>query len=175
MSWDIHLLDGIEMDRARAEIAQKVLPGGVYISNFLQLMHSPYDLVIGNPPYSNSLEFVKRGLLWRRYGAPLVMLLRLNWLSSKERLQFHTEHPAHVHVLTRRPSFCVSVKCKVSACGWQRSYEPETETETHNVCQACGSKVSKTSTDATEYAWFQWGGPGYVPGKWEPLEPLAGT
>lgn len=31
------------------------------------------------------------------------------------------------------------------------------------------NKHGKKGTDATAYAWWQWGGPGYVPGKWEIL------
>jgi len=32
------------------------------------------------------------------------------------------------------------------------------------------NKHGKKGTDATAYAWWQWGGPGYVPGRWEILQ-----
>ena len=122
------------------------------------------DVAIGNPPYSLAMEFVQMSM---RYAPCVVMLLRLNWLSSKGRADFHRKHPAHVHVLEQRPSFCVSITCKL--CKWHVSLDPAAAR--HKACPVCHSesKLSVVTTDATEYAWFQWGGPGYVPGKWEIL------
>jgi hypothetical protein len=36
------------------------------------------------------------------------------------------------------------------------------------------NKHGKKGTDAQDYGWFQWGGPGFVPGSWEVL-PLVGV
>lgn len=94
-----------------------------------------WDLCLTNPPFSLALAFVEKSL---RIAKCTVMLLPLNFMSSIGRVEFNTKHPAHVHVLPRRPSFGLN-------------------------------KHGKPGTDAQDYGWFQWGGPGYVPSKWEPL------
>lgn len=61
-------------------------------------------VVLGNPPYSLAEEFVHRAmLLYPR--AEIVFLLRIAFLSSKERAPFMREHPPDVYVLPDRPSF----------------------------------------------------------------------
>jgi predicted RNA methylase len=61
-----------------------------------------YQVVITNPPFSQSLEFVEAAL---RRAPVVVMLLRLNWLASAKRNAFLRENPPSVYVLPRRPSF----------------------------------------------------------------------
>jgi hypothetical protein len=61
-----------------------------------------YDVIITNPPFSHALEFVQNSI---GRGVAVVMLMRLNWLSSKSRNQFVCDHTPSVYVLPRRPSF----------------------------------------------------------------------
>lgn len=143
---------GIEVDRARAGRAVDRNCGRVAVTNFLSsAAFGTYGAVIGNPPYSLALEFVEKAL--KCTAGPVAMLLRLNWLSSKKRRDFHSAHPAHVLVMDSRPSFCVSLTCR-KKCGWQVSISPEADRI--KACESCGSGVSVVTTDATEYAWFVW-------------------
>lgn len=63
-----------------------------------------WDLVITNPPYSKAREFVEaHWLLAERY---LVLLLKLAFFESIERRGWWRQRmPAHVYVLSHRPSF----------------------------------------------------------------------
>lgn len=65
----------------------------------------PYDLIITNPPYKLALEFVQHSLELAAEHTTIAMLLRLNWLGSNKRREFHQANPSDVYVLTPRPSF----------------------------------------------------------------------
>lgn len=69
------------------------------------------DLVTMNPPYMMAMEFVQRAIheVGRTAGT-VAALLRLNWLGSKKRAEFHRQNPADVYVLSKRPSFIYSDK-----------------------------------------------------------------
>ncbi len=92
--------------------------------------HAP-DVVIMNPPYSRALEFIKRGLQVVKRGGTVAALLRVGFLASSKRSEFHGKYPSRLHVLDRRPSF------------------------TGDGC-----------TDASDYAWFVWGGDAADRGTW---------
>lgn len=61
-----------------------------------------YDVVIGNPPYTDAAAHIARAL---DCGRVVAFLLRLNFLGSQKRLDFWRRHPADVYVLSERPSF----------------------------------------------------------------------
>ena len=61
--------------------------------------------VVGNPPFTDALEFVGRSFDLVGDAAPVAMLLRLAFLASLERAAFWRHHPADVLVLDKRPSF----------------------------------------------------------------------
>lgn len=63
------------------------------------------DMIVMNPPYSRAIEFVQRALATVKRGGTVAVLLRLNWLASKSRREFHRKHPSDIYVLTKRPSF----------------------------------------------------------------------
>lgn len=63
------------------------------------------DMIVMNPPYSRAIEFVTRALATVKRGGTVAVLLRLNWLASKSRREFHRKHPSDIYVLTKRPSF----------------------------------------------------------------------
>lgn len=75
-------------------------------------------IVIGNPPFSKAEEFIVRSLQVAGEDGIVVMLLRLGFLESKKRCEFHKAHPAHVYVLTTRPSFIKGKGTDSTAYGW---------------------------------------------------------
>jgi len=87
------------------------LGAGKYVAttgNFLELplggeWASPLAIV-GNPPYSMSMEFIKHSMDLLT-GGLLALLLPLDYLSTQGRAAFWREHPADVLVFDKRPSF----------------------------------------------------------------------
>jgi len=79
----------------------------------------PVKHIIMNPPYSLAEEFVRASLklVDRRFGS-VSALLRLPWLASKCRYEFHREFPSDVHVLTKRPSFTGDGKSDATDYAW---------------------------------------------------------
>ena len=164
---------GIELDEERATLCATQNGIGCVVGDAFTVrgrecadpwmtptQHNPYDLIIMNPPYSLALEFIKAALASRP--REIAVLLRVNFLASKARAQFWREHPCDVYVLPKRPSFAVFLSCKevkengiiiAAGCGWSASYP--TDAELPKACPECtNSKLTKCSSDATEYAWF---------------------
>jgi hypothetical protein len=62
-----------------------------------------FDFVITNPPFTYAQEFVDKSL---KVANCVIMLLRLNFLASRQRKEWWQKHPpTAIHVLTKRPSF----------------------------------------------------------------------
>lgn len=104
---------GIEKDQARYDQAKST---GLNVRQGDFFYHDEkHDLIVGNPPYSHALEFVQHAIML----APVVcMLLRLPWLASQRRAQWHRENPCHVNVLPRRPSFTADGKTDATEYAW---------------------------------------------------------
>lgn len=79
------------------------LDSGTDYFNFEVEQQYDYDLIITNPPFSKSIEFLTKSL----YEAKTVCYLqRLNWLGSKTRKDFWNTHiPDKIFVLSKRPQF----------------------------------------------------------------------
>jgi len=73
--------------------------------------------IITNPPFSKALEFVERAIA-EAYGRPIAMLLPVPFLASETRFRFNTEHPCHVMVLPKRPSFTPNGKTDAVTYAW---------------------------------------------------------
>lgn len=72
-----------EVDNLK-QCADKVL-----IGNFLETkFDEKYDIIIGNPPYSEALEFVNKSLELLSDNGILIFLLRTAFLESKSRYKF---------------------------------------------------------------------------------------
>lgn len=105
---------GLEKDRARFEACQASTDLPVVLGDFNH--HADrYDFIISNPPYSYAIEFVQHAL---RLAPVVCMLLRLPWLASQRRAEWHRENPAHVCVLPKRPSFTGDGKTDATEYAW---------------------------------------------------------
>ena len=104
------------------------------------------DLIVTNPPFSLTLEFITNALT---ESDCVIILQRLNYLGSKTRKPFWSQNPpTHLFVLSERPKFIA--KCKNKQCDNNDSYriiEPAFK------CVDCGEEV-KPQSDSTEYCWF---------------------
>lgn len=162
-------LEGVELHPGRAE-RSRPFADVIHAVDFLRenphLGHGDrrFDFSIGNPPFSLAAEFIARSLA---IADVVCLLLRVNYLGSDKRAAFHREHPAHLDILPKRPSFAKSVRC-AEKCGWETLTRTDDPHPTR--CSSCGAKVKVITTDSCEYAWFCWGlGPGFG-GTWRILE-----
>jgi len=99
---------GMELDADLARRARLRTHGraSVQQGDFLKSGVGPLDLVVMNPPYGNAMAFVERALrLVAEQRGTVAALLRLNWLGSRGRADFHRAFPSDLYILTPRPSF----------------------------------------------------------------------
>lgn len=138
----------------------------VFRGDFLELVKSghvgiagPFDVAIGNPPYSLAQEFIEASL---KLAKNVVFLLRLNFLESEERSTWMAQHVPDIYVLPNRPSYKVFVSdvyfCSHCDYGKEKSV-PQGNAEPR--CQGCGKAMAfkgekKSSSDASAYAWMHW-------------------
>lgn len=103
------------------------------LSDTLLMKEDGYDLIVGNPPYSDAEAFVRRSLdLLKppdmyKPGGFLVFLLRLTFLESQRRGNglFKEYPPVQVAVCKKRPSFSKNGKTSPDAycfCVWSKGY-----------------------------------------------------
>jgi hypothetical protein len=152
-------IDGYEIDAGRAATTKdRGYFDTVVVEDFLgpaseSLIKTPTPLVITNPPFSLALEFAEKSV---QVADTVAFLLRLAWLSSAERSEFHQANPCDLIILPKRPSFVKFVSCEAPTnCGWHQAFKPD---EPHpKKCPMCGRKVKVTSSDSADYGWFIWG------------------
>lgn len=71
--------------------------------DYLKTKFSDIDLIITNPPFSISLDFINKSL---QEAKTVIYLHRLNWLGSQHRKQFWNKNtPDKIFVLSKRPQF----------------------------------------------------------------------
>lgn len=149
---------GIECDPRRAEIARDH-GFRVIQANALKVPWGKADLNIMNPPFTFSEEFFRKSILEaREQRGTSVVLGRLGFLETQERIPFHEEHQFDMRVLSHRISFCVVVACLSDACDFRETYSPKEDRP--SACPWCEGKVKLTTTDNSAYGWFVHG-PGF--------------
>jgi hypothetical protein len=115
----------VDEDRARAlgRIGSEFRPVDSLCTDFLQLDENtwdPFDLILGNPPYSDAEAHTRAALRMRERFGVVAFLLRMGFLESEERAPFWRKHPASkVYVLSQRPSFTGNGKTdRGQSYGW---------------------------------------------------------
>jgi hypothetical protein len=72
----------------------------------LNFGETKYDLIMTNPPFSLAKEFVNKSLSLLTGNGRCIMLLRINFMATKDRLEFNRSHmPARIYLLAERPKF----------------------------------------------------------------------
>jgi len=183
---------GVEIDKKRATQARKatvlspVTTGGplpvfdeVIHSDFYKLtpkdiVGAPFNRVLTNPSFSIWLAFAEHCF---QFGTDTTLLLPFNALASKARMSWWKEHPAHARILSRRPSFAISVKCIASTprgraqglanCTFQEMIALDAKPK--QKCPKCGENTSTSSSDSSEYMWATWS-PAITHGLWDVIE-----
>lgn len=122
----------------------------------------PFDSIITNPPFSVAHEALLMSMARARFVA---FLLRVNFLGSGERSSFWRQFPPDIYILPDRPCFHVFVK-DVYKCKPCKKTIVVDEGEPVPCCDECGGLATRalsrtkeprqmrTTSDATEYAWF---------------------
>jgi 23S rRNA A1618 N6-methylase RlmF len=90
------LLDACEIDYGVDYLTYDIHTGIISVNKL-------YDLIITNPPFSKSIEFLTKSL---KEASTVCYLQRLNWLGSQERKEFWNNNtPDKIFVLSKRPQF----------------------------------------------------------------------
>lgn len=100
--------------------------------NYLEMEPERWDVIITNPPFYAAQEIIEKALSEVSDGGYVVMLLRLNFLGSKQRKQFWENNPAKkIYVHHRRMSFTGGPTDSIEYAHfvWQRGYTGPTEIE----------------------------------------------
>jgi DNA-directed RNA polymerase subunit RPC12/RpoP len=154
-NWDYRYIIANEI---RAEERDNLINSGadlVVISDFIKDGKiTDASTIISNPPYSLAQEVIEH-CFEIAPNAEVIMLLRLNFLGSGKRKSFFNKYPVtQLYTLSERPSFGTSYKCK--KCGWQTFVSLSSNLK-YKHCPSCeNTKLQKSTSDATEYAWFVW-------------------
>lgn len=96
---------GIEINEGRAATAE-AKGHNVRRHDALGLYWPTAGAIVTNPPFFLAMEFLQKSIAkaWET-NAYVSFLLRLNWLGSKKRKEFHQRHPADLYIMSKRPSF----------------------------------------------------------------------
>lgn len=100
-------ITAVELRGEELENLEKVHSDTIIIDNFLSRnFNQKYDIIIGNPPFSDALGFVEKSLTLLKENGVLIFLLKTSFLESKARHQFWQDNPlTGLYTLSKRPSF----------------------------------------------------------------------
>jgi hypothetical protein len=122
-AWPAPRMVAIEpRDECLEVLGTRVGPGGVVIAGALPFVLDEIgiqpDLVVTNPPYGKANWLVP--LLVKEFAreATVCCLMRLGWLASTKRYEFHRACHGKVLVLSNRPSFSGNGRCDGSEYCW---------------------------------------------------------
>lgn len=109
--------------------------------DFVNIMGTGFELIMGNPPYSLAEEFVRHSLYLVAENGYVFFLLRLAFLESMKRCKglFTEFPPKRVYVLARRPSFFTTKTggrttdaLSYAMLLWQKGWQGKTELQWMN-------------------------------------------
>jgi hypothetical protein len=89
-----------------------------------------FDLIVGNPPFTEAEKHVRHGLAMLTHGGRLAFLLRLAFAESKARIPFWREHRASsIVVMAERPSFTggATDSCAYAFFIWDKPHAKTTQ------------------------------------------------
>jgi hypothetical protein len=148
-------IDANEIDPERCETLKTA--GATFVTNFdlfddSRIPRKPvYKLAFTNPPFFAAQAAAEKLVEMAEH---VVLLQRVNWLASLDRLDFWRKHAADVWLLPKRPSFAASLKCarEPKPCGWKLTQYLDSPRP--KTCPSCQAKVLCATSDSIEYAWF---------------------
>lgn len=99
-------IDAVEIREEEQDHLQK-LGVNVMMGDYLNMdIDKKYDLIIGNPPFGQAMEFIEKSLKLLKPTGTLAFLLRTAFLESDKRFSFWQNHPlTGLYTLHKRPSF----------------------------------------------------------------------
>lgn len=141
-------------EECREPLHEIGVQGGVWVGDFLKTtpgaLGQDLQVSITNYPFSIAMEMLLHNL---KFAPMVISLLRLNFFGSEKRNDFFLNNMPDVYVVPDRISFAVSVSCKT--CDYAEIFPLGTVVP--RLCPKCESKVTISTTDSIEYAWFCWG------------------
>ena len=104
-------IDAVEIRPEEAQHLQD-LGVNVIIDDFLSMdLGKKYDLIIGNPPFNQAIEFVEKCLGLLKPGGRLIFLLRTAFMESDQRFEFWQQEDhrlAGLYTLMRHADYLAS-------------------------------------------------------------------
>jgi hypothetical protein len=81
------------------------------------------EVLVANPPYGLSDEFVRKAVESAQHS---LFLLRLNWLAARPRVAWLQTHTPDVYILTERPSFNGTGERDATSYAWMHWHKGST-------------------------------------------------
>lgn len=155
-AWPEATITANELDPDRASHLKAAGATHVIVGDLFKCQAHAFDLAFTNPPFVCADRVVEHCLEVAKH---VVILQRINFLASLDRLPFWLKNPADFHILPRRPSFAASLQCgrvdakgRKASCGWK--LVQFLDSPRPKDCPGCQAKVLCSTTDSCEYAWF---------------------
>jgi len=133
------------------------------------------DKIITNPSFAIWLKVAEHSFTLSDYTS---LLIPWNSCASMQRADWWAQHPARARVLSRRPSFAVSVKCVRTSADYAEAKDVTRckyqvliglSVKVPEICPTCGDGIKTTRSDSNEYQWATWS-PEYTANTWDPLK-----
>ena len=98
-------LTAVELREEEFDKLRQLNLDDVIINSYYNIREK-FDIIIGNPPYSEAQEFIEHSFELLKENGILIFLLRTNFLESKKRYEFWRKYPlSRLYTLSKRPSF----------------------------------------------------------------------
>lgn len=110
-AYEIGFCNVVGIDTQYRELDEKLFNFSYFQQNYLteELQDfKSFDVICGNPPFSNAEQFIRRSFHLLRGNGVLCFLLRVGFWESSTRIKFYKDprnKPAETMILQQRPSF----------------------------------------------------------------------